>query len=63
MTTTLTVTEPVSDLTVTVSPAEPSSGWYPESPAVTATSSAALIEVSVDGGPWEEYARADLDGG
>ena len=56
MTTTLTVTEPVSDLTVTVSPAEPSSGWYPESPAVTATSSVALIEVSVDGGPWEEYA-------
>ena len=55
MTVTLAVTEPASDLTVTVSPSEPPSGWYSESPTVAATSSAALVEVRVDGGPWEEY--------
>ena len=44
-----------SDLTVTVDPAEPASGWYTTAPAVSATSSAALIEFSVDGGPWLEF--------
>ena len=44
-----------SDLAVTVDPAEPASGWYTESPIVSATSSAPPIEVSIDGGPWETY--------
>ena len=42
-----------SDLAVTVTPDVPASGWVTESPVVAATSSAAVLEVSVDGGPWE----------
>ena len=44
-----------SDLAVTVTPEVPASGWVTESPVVEARSSASVLELSIDGGPWQPY--------